>query len=98
MKKKKTGIRIAAIAFITLLLIGTFFHKKIDGLFRMKVAAVYPQECRVETESVIELDGEEIPVTTEEVYFPCLPLPFMMVWFLYWKQKRCPTEATKRCF
>ena len=53
MKKKKTGIWIAAITFFTLLLIGTFFHKKIDGL---------------ETESVIELDGEEIPVTTEEVY------------------------------
>lgn len=68
MKKKKTGIWIAAITFFTLLLIGTFFHKKIDGLFRMKVAAVYPQECRVETESVIELDGEEIPVTTEEAY------------------------------
>ena len=68
MKKKKTGIWIAAITFFTLQLIGTFFHKKIDGLFRMKVAAVYPQECRVETESVIELDGEEIPVTTEEVY------------------------------
>ena len=59
MKKKKTGIWIAAITFFTLLLIGTFFHKKIDGLFRMKVAAVYPQECRVETESVIELDGEQ---------------------------------------
>lgn len=68
MKKKKTGIRIAAITFFTLLLIGTFFHKKIDGMFRIKVAAVCPQECRVETEDVIEIDGEEIPVTTEEVY------------------------------
>ena len=50
----------------------------------MKVAAVYPQECRVETESVIELDGEEIPATTEEVY---LSLPAAAVHSRY---RTCP--------
>lgn len=75
-----------------------FFSQKIDGLFRMKVAAVYPQECRVETESVIELDGEEIPVTTEEVYLslPAAAVHDGMVFVL--ETKRCHTEAMKQCF
>ena len=44
------------------------------------------------------MNPADIAAIFDDLDQPCLPLLFMMVWFLYWKQKRCHTEAMKRCF
>lgn len=54
--------------FFGLMLFGTLFHQKIDGLFREHVTVVNPQTHKEMVTQTWEKNGEQHRITTEETF------------------------------
>ena len=56
------------VLFFGLMLFGTLFHQKIDGLFREHVEVVNPQPHKEKVTQTWEKDGEKHEMITEETF------------------------------
>ena len=54
--------------FFLLMLLGTFFHEKVDALFRVQVRAVAVQKETVQVPAEVTVNGEEIQVQMTEEF------------------------------
>lgn len=65
---RKKILCVLTVLFFGLLLFGTLFHQKIDGMFREHVAVVKPQPYTEEVQKIWEVDGEKREIVTMASY------------------------------
>ena len=69
---RKKSLSVLTVLFLGMMLFGTLFHKKIDGMFREQVTVVNPRIHKEMVTQTWETGGEKREFTTEET---CLLVP-----------------------
>ena len=76
--ERKKVLCVLTVVFFGLMLFGTLFHQKIDGMFRKHVSVVSPEPYQEEVVETWEVDGE---VREARMFKNYLLVPKEAVWY-----------------